>query len=187
MEFERTFNTTIPEATARERIAAFLVQAGYKQMPDAASGLYFKRGSTWGTLSSFNPTKWACAVTINIKSEGTSSQIDTTAEISTDPTEKRFAEELLTEEFGLLEAAITTNVFNIFDVSDLKKKIAGHVSRIVLVSAALMISAVIGVIAGAFASFSLNIPILGSAAMGAGFLIITGALFAVILRRQKKT
>lgn len=187
MKIARTFTTTIPAATTRERIAAFFVQAGYKQLPGTDGGLYFKRGSTWGTLSSFNPTKWACAVTINIKSEGTSSQIDTTAEISTDPTEKRFAEELLTEEFGLLEAAITTNVFNIFDVSDLKKRITGHVSRIVLVSAALMISAVIGVIAGAFASFSLNIPILGSAAIGAGFLIITGALFAVILRGQKKT
>ena len=187
MEFERTFNTTIPEATARERIAAFFVQAGYKRLPDANGGLHFKRGSTWGTLSSFNPMKWACAATINIKSEGTSSQINTTAEISSDPTEKHFAEELLTEEFGLLEAAVTTNVFNIFDVSDLKKKIAGHVSRIVLVSAALMISAVIGVIAGAFASFSLNIHLIGSTAIGIGFLIITGALFAVILRGQKKT
>jgi hypothetical protein len=187
MEFQSTFTTTIPAATARERIAAFLVQAGYKQLPGADGGLYFKRGSTWGTLSSFNPMKWACAATINIKSEGTSSQINTTAEISSDPTEKHFAEELLTEEFGLLEAAVTTNVFNIFDVSDLKKKIAGHVSRIVLVSAALMISAVIGVIAGAFASFSLNIHLIGSTAIGIGFLIITGALFAVILRRQKKT
>jgi hypothetical protein len=187
MEFQSTFTTTIPAATARERIAAFLVQAGYKQLPGADGGLYFKRGSTWGTLSSFNPMKWACAATINIKSEGTSSQINTTAEISSDPTEKHFAEELLTEELGLLEAAVTTNVFNIFDVSDLKKKIAGHVSRIVLVSAALMISAVIGVIAGAFASFSLNIHLIGSTAIGIGFLIITGALFAVILRRQKKT
>ena len=187
MEFERTFNTTIPEATARERIAAFLVQAGYKQMPDAASGLYFKRGSTWGTLSSFNPTKWACTATITIKSEGTSSQINTTAEISTDPTEKHFANELLTEEFGLLETAVTTNEFNTLDISDLKKRIAGHVSRIVLVSAALMISAVIGVIAGAFASFSLKIHLIGSTAIGIGFLIITAALFAVILRRQKKT
>ena len=187
MEFQSTFTTTIPAATARERIAAFLVQAGYKQLPGADGGLYFKRGSTWGTLSSFNPMKWACAATINIKSEGTSSQINTTAEISSDPTEKHFAEKLLTEELGLLEAAVTTNVFNIFDVSDLKKKIAGHVSRIVLVSAALMISAVIGVIAGAFASFSLNIHLIGSTAIGIGFLIITGALFAVILRRQKKT
>ena len=187
MKIERTFATPITETTARERIAAFFVQAGYKQLPGTDGGLYFKRGSTWGTLSSFNPTKWACAVTINIKSEGTSSQIDTTAEISTDPTEKRFAEELLTEELGLLEAAVTTNVFNIFDVSDLKKRITGHVSRIVLVSAALMISAVIGVIAGAFASFSLNIHLIGSTAIGIGFLIITGALFAVILRRQKKT
>ena len=187
MQFERIFNTIIPAATARERIAAFLVQAGYKQMPDAASGLYFKRGSTWGTLSSFNPTKWACTATITIKSEGTSSQINTTAEISTDPTEKHFANELLTEEFGLLETAVTTNEFNTLDISDLKKRIAGHVSRIVLVSAALMISAVIGVIAGAFASFSLKIPLIGSTAIGIGFLIITAALFAVILRRQKKT
>ena len=90
-----------------------------------------------------NPTKWACTAAINIKSEGTSSQINTTAEISTDPTEKHFAEELLTEEFRLLEIAVTTNEFNTFDVSDLKKRIAGHVSRIVLVSAALMISAVL--------------------------------------------
>jgi hypothetical protein len=187
MEFERTFNTTILEATARERIAAFFVQAGYKRLPYANGGLHFKRGSTWGTLSSFNPMKWACAATINIKSEGTSSQINTTAEISTDPTEKHFAAELLTAEFSLLEAAVTTNVFNIFDVSNLKKRIAGHVSRIVLVSAALMVSAVIGVIAGAVASFGLKISVFGSAAIGAGFLIITMALFAVILRRQKKT
>jgi len=50
----------------------------------------------------------------------------------------------------------------------------------------MMISAVLGVIAGAFSSFSLNITIWGAAAIGAGFMLITAALFAVILRAQKK-
>ena len=187
MKIERTFAAPITETTARERIAAFFVQAGYKQQSDADGGLHFKRGSAWGTRSSFNPTKWACTVTINIKSEGASSQINTSAEISSDPTEKHFANELLTQEFGLLETAVTTNEFNTLDVSDLKKRVAGYVSRIVLVSGALIISAVIGAIAGAFASLSLEIPLIGSMAIGIGFLIITGALFAVILRRLKKT
>ena len=108
------------------------------------------------------------------------------AKIASDPTEKRFAAELLTAEFNLLETAVTANEIKTFDTGGLKKKVAAHVFRIVMASAAMMISAVIGVIAGALSFFSLNVPVWGAAAIGAGFMLITAALFAVILRAQMK-
>jgi hypothetical protein len=187
MKIKHTFNTPIPNAVARERVTAFLVQSGCKQLPDSAGGsLFFQRGSTWGMLTSFDPKRWNCAFTAKIKPEGPSSILNIEAEIATDPTEKHFAAELLTAEFSLMETAVNTNEIKSFDTGGLKKRVAQHVARIVLMSAALMTSAIIGVIAGAYSSFSLNVRVFGAAAIGAGFMLITAALFAVILRRQKK-
>jgi len=101
MEFERTFNTTIPEATARERIAAFFVQAGYKRLPDANGGLHFKRGSTWGTLSSFNPRNGHARRRSILNLKVLRHKSNTTAEISTDPTRKAFCPELLNRRIQL--------------------------------------------------------------------------------------
>ncbi len=188
MKIESTFQTPIPETIARQRAVDFMRQSDYKQLPDSAGGvLLFQRGSTWGMLTGFDPKRWKCTLSINVKPEGAVSEVNIKAKITTDPTEKRFAAELLTAEFNLLESAVTANEIKSFDTGNLKKKVAGHVYRIVTISAAMMISAVIGVIAGAFSSFSLNIPVWGAAVIGAGFLLIMAGLFAVILRRQKKT
>ena len=137
-------------------------------------------------LTSFDPKRWKCTLSVDIKQEGAATAGNIEAKIATDPTEKHFAKELLTAEFSLFETAVTANELKYFDAGGLKKKVAAHVSRIVMMSAALMISAVIGVIAGAVASFSLKIPVLGTAAIGAGFTIITAGLFVVLLRNQKK-
>jgi hypothetical protein len=187
MKIEHSFVIPITEAALRERTITFMVQAGYKLLPDSSGGiLLFQRGTTWGVLTSFDPKRWKCTLSVEIKPEDASSAVNIEAKIAADPTEKHFAEELLTAEFSLVETALTTNELRSFDTGGLKKKVAGHVYRIVLIFAAMMISAVLGVIAGAFSSFSLNITIWGAAAIGAGFMIIMGALFAVILRGQKK-
>jgi hypothetical protein len=187
MKIECVFSAAIPDAVARERVTTFLVQAGCKQLPNSADGsLLFQRGSLWGMLTSFDPGRWSCAFSVKIKSEGPSSILNIEAEIATDPTEKHFAAELLTAEFNLLETAVTANEIKSFDTGSLKKRIAAHVARIVMISAAMMTSAVIGVIAGAFSSFSLKFTLLASTTIGIGFLVITAALFALILRRQKK-
>ena len=188
MKIERFFATAITETIVRQRVIEFLKQAGYKQLLDSAGGrLLFQRGSTWGVLTGFDPKRWNCTLSVRIKPEGTGSAINIDAKIATDPTEKHFAAELLTAEFNLLETAVTTNEIKSFDTGGLKKKVAKHVSRIVLISLAIMIPAVIGVIAGALSSIVLNIPVLGAAATGAGFMLITAALFAVILRAQMKS
>ena len=186
MKIIHSFNVQLTENVARERVAAFFSQSGFKQLPGSGSGLYFKRGSIWGTLSSFNPTKWACTVNIDVKSEDISCQISVGYEISNDPTEKDFAEELLTAEFSRLEAAVTTNEFNIFDVRDLKKRITSRVSHFVVIFAALILAVIIGIIAGFFASINLNIPTLGSAVIGTGIFLILAAFSLIILRRQKQ-
>ena len=187
MKIEHSFFIPITEAALRERTIVFMVQAGYKQLPDSTGGsLLFQRGSTWGVLTSFDPRRWNCTLSVEIKQEDAGSAVTIEAKITTDPTEKHFAAELLTAEFSLLETAVSANEIKTFDTGGLKKKVAGHVYRIVLIFAAMMISAVIGVIAGAFSSFSFNITIWGAAAIGAGFMLITAALFAVILRAQKK-
>jgi hypothetical protein len=186
MRIGRTFEAPITEAFARERIITFFTRAGYRQLPDSGGGLHFKRGSIIGTFSNFNPTKWACSANIGIKSETTSSQISLEYEISTDPTEKDFGEELLTAELSRLEDAVTTNEFNIFDVSDLKKRITSRVFHVVIIFAALILAVIIGIVAGFFASINLNIPTLGSAAIGTGIFLILAAVSLIILRRQKQ-
>ena len=186
MKITDAFNAPVTETIARERIINFFTRSGYKQLPDSGDGLHFKRGSIVGTLTSFNPAQWACTANISIKSADTSSRISVSYEISSDPTEKDFAEELLTAEFIRLETAVTTNEFTIFDVRDLKKRITSRVFYVVAIFAALMFSVIIGGIAGVFAAIVLKISLWGSSAIGAGFLIVLAALFLIILRRQKK-
>lgn len=188
MKLTHTMKTPVAETIARQRVADFLRQSGYKQLPDSAGGrLLFQRGSTWGMLTGFDPKRWTCILSVTVKQAGDVSAINIEAKIATDPTEKRFAAELLTAEFNLLESAVTANEIKTFDTGVLKKKVAKHVSRILLISLSIMVPAVIGVIAGFFSSFSLNITLWGAAAIGAGLMLITAALFAVILRGQKKT
>jgi hypothetical protein len=186
MKLKYFVNTPISEIIVRQRVIDFFTRNGYKQQSDSADGnLLFQRGSMWGTLTSFDPRRWACILNLIIKQEAALSSINIAAEISTDPTEKRFAAELLTAEFDLLEAAVTRNEFNTFDAGDLKKRVNHHVAHYVALCAEIMISLFIGGIAGIFAAINLNIAVLGSAAIGAGFMIVTAALFRLILRRQK--
>jgi hypothetical protein len=177
----RSFYAPISETAARERVVAFLTQAGYSQLPDFGGHLHFKRGSIIGTLSNFNPTRWACAVDVRVTSEETSSsEINVETEIINDPFEKRFAEELLTAEFSRLEAAVTTNEFNILDVSDLRKRIASHVYRVVGLFAGFVISIVLGTFAGMFALTELNISPLAASAIGIGVFSILVVIALVV-------
>jgi hypothetical protein len=142
----RNFHSPVSETIARQRALTFFTQAGYRQLPDCESCLKFKRGSVFGTISNFNPTQWACTANISIKSKANLSEINVETTITTDPLEKRFAVELMNEEFIRLEAAITTNEFNTFDIRYLKKRIASHVYRVVGLFAGLIILLVIGII-----------------------------------------
>jgi hypothetical protein len=187
MKIVRSFSAPIPESAARECAVTFLTQAGYKQQSDSGNYLRFRRGSTIGALINFNPRRWQCEINIHIISNESSSEIHIEAEISTDPTEKRFAEELLTAEFSLLEATITTNEFKTFDISDLKKKIKSHVYRIVGIFISFMFSIILGIVVGLFASIDLDISILGASVIGAGVLLLMFTIFLVLWGRQKKT
>jgi hypothetical protein len=182
----RSFYAPISETIARQRAVAFLTQAGYRQLPDFSGYLHFKRGSIIGTLSNFNPTRWACAANVRITSEASSSEINVKTKITNDPFEKRFAEELLTAEFSRLEAAVTTNEFNTFDVGDLKRRIASYVYRVVGLFAGFLISVVLGIIAGMLALTTLNISPLTASAIGTGVFLILVAICLVAWGRQKK-
>ena len=187
MKIVRSFSAPLSETMVRERAITFLAQAGYRQLPDSDNYLRFRRGSTIGALINFNPRRWQSEINIRLKSEGSSSKINMEAEISTDPTEKRFAEELVTAEFSLLEAAVTLNDFNTYDVSTLKKKIASHVYRTAGIFASLMFSAILGIVCGLFAYIKLNMSMFGAAAIGAGILLLIAAIFLVLWGKQKKT
>ena len=108
------------------------------------------------------------------------------AEISTDPTEKGFAEELVTTEFSLLETAITMNEFKTYNVTGLKKRIAAHVYRIVGIFASFMFSIILGWLS-VFAYIKLNLSMFGASAIGAGILLLIAAIFLVLWGKQKKT
>ena len=187
MKIVRSFSAPVSEVVVRERAETFLTQAGYRQQPDSDSYLHSSRGSAIGAFSSFNPQKWACNIYVRIKSEGSSSKIDIEAEISTDPTEKRFAEELITAEFSLLEAAVTINEFKTYNVSALKKKIAAHFYRVVGIFASFMFSIILGVVAGLFVYVKFNISEFGASAIGAGILLLMAAIFLILWGKQKKT
>jgi hypothetical protein len=187
MKIVRSFSAPIPESAARERAATFLTQAGYIQLSDSGNYLHFRRGSTIGALINFDPRRWQCEVNIHIISNESPSEIHVEAEISTDPTEKRFAEELLTTEFSLLEAAITTNEFKTFDISELKKKIKSHVYRIAGIFTSFMFSIILGIVVGLFASIDLNIAILDASVLGAGVSLLMFTIFILLWGRQKKT
>ena len=186
MKIVRSFNAPISEATARERIIAFLTKADYKRLPVADGHLHFKRGSIMGTLSSFNPTKWASSVNIRVTFDAGMSKIDVVTQITHDPLEKRFAEELSAAEFSLLEAAATTNEIKAFAVSNLRKSIASHVYRIVGLFAGFMLSLILGFVIGMFTFTRLNISAFAASAIGAGVFLAAAAICLIVWKSQKK-
>jgi hypothetical protein len=187
MKIVRSFLAPISEVIVRERFVTFLTEADYRQQPDSNGYLHFRRGSNVGAISSFNPRKWAAEVYIRIKSEGNSSEIYVKVKMSSDPTEKRFAEELLTAEFDLLEAAVTLGEFKTYDVSALKKKIATHFYRVVGIFASFIFSVILGVVAGLFIYVNFNFSEFAASATGAGILLLMAAIFLILWRKQKKT
>ena len=187
MKIVRSFPAPVSETVVSERAVTCLTQAGYNKQPDSSGDLHFRRGYIIGALANFNPQKWACDVYIRIKSEESSSEIKVEAEIFTDPTEKRFGEELLTAELSLLEAAVTLNEFKTYDVSALKKRITAHVYRTVGIFASFIFSIILVIAAGLFAYTRLDISILVASVIGAGVLLLLTAIFLVLWGKQKKT
>jgi len=181
-----SFSGSISEIAARQRVVDFLTQEGYTQLPDSGGLLHFHRGSIIGTLFNFNPTRWACTVNVRVASEASLSAIDVESIITNDPFEKRFAEELLTAESSRLERAITANEFNTFDVSDLRKRIASHVYRVVGLFACFIISAILGIAARMFALATFNISPLAAFITGAGVFLVLVAICLVVRRRQDR-
>ena len=187
MKIFRSFSAPVSESSARERTVTFLTQAGYKQQFNSDNYLRFSRGSTIGALINFNPKRWQCEVNIHIVSNENSPEIDVEAEISTDPTEKRFAEELLTAEFSLLESAITTNEFKTLDISELKKKIKSHVYRVVWTFTSFIFALILGIVVGLFIYVKFNFSEFAASAIGAGILLLMAVIFLMLWRKQKKT
>jgi hypothetical protein len=186
VKITRSFCAPIAETIARQRAVAFLTQAGYRQLPDSNCCLRFKRGSIIGTLSHFNPTRWACTVDVRVTSQAGQSAINVETKITNDPFEKRFAEELLTAEFNLLEAAVTTDEFSTLNIADLRRRIAAYVYRVVGLFAGFIISVVLGVIAGMLALTKLNISPLSASAIGIGVFVILVAICLIVWGRQRK-
>ena len=186
MKIVRSFPAPIAEAIVCERIVAFFTQFGYRQLADFSGCLHFQRGSIMGTLSSFNPIRWASSVNVRVTSDTGTSTINVEIQITHDPFEKRFAEEMLTAEFAALKAAVITNEFNIFDVSDLRKRIAAYVYRVVGLFAGYMLSLVLGILTGMFIFTQFNISSLAASVIGAGIFLVLITICLIVWRRQKK-
>jgi len=185
MKIIRSFNAPISEPAARERIIAFLNLAGYRELSISGDYLHFKRGSIIGTISSFNPTKWASSVNIRVTTDTDMTKINVATRIDHDPLEKRFAEELSAAEFSLLEAAVTNNDFKTVNVNDLRKSIASHVYRIVGLFGGFMLAVVLGIIIGMFTYTRLNLSALAASAIGAGVFLAGGIICLIVWRNQK--
>ena len=186
MKIVRSFSAPVPEATAIERVTSFLTQSGYRQLPVSNNVLQFKRGSMFGTISSFDPRRWACTANFRVIPEDKASHISAEIEIATDPTEKRFAEELLNAEFTRLVAAVTKNEFNAYDISALKTGVSSHVNRLVMIFAGSMLSVILSIVIGQYCSKILDISILGSSLIGFGVLLISALIFQILFGRLVK-
>ena len=180
------FHVPVSDAVARQRVVVFLTHDGFRQISDIDGQLRFERGSIVETLVNFDPTRWACHVSVLVKPETNSVEIVVKMGISVDPFERRFAQELLTEELSRLEKAIVENQIINFDVSDLKKRISSHVFRIVGLFVSFFLPAVLGFIAGTLSYSKMNLPILPSSLTGAGVFITLTALCLLIWGRLKR-
>ena len=123
---------------------------------------------------------------VQVTSDTGMSKINVENQITNDPFEKRFAEQLLTAEFILLEAAVSKNELSVFDVGDLRKRIASHVYRIVGLFAGFLLSLVLGIITGISTLIKLSISSLAASLAGAGVFLALVAICLVAWRRQKK-
>ncbi len=65
MRIERRIDIKISLAQAREQVAAYLQQVGYKP-EEAGPTLTFKRGSKLGTWTSFSPRKWQARARVDL-------------------------------------------------------------------------------------------------------------------------
>ncbi len=173
MKITRSFQAAVTAPVAIQRAAAFLVKAGYRQHSSSRTGLLFRRGSLFGTLTSFDPTRWSCDVTVSAEPRADSCSVEMMADIPTDPSEKRFAEELISAELGSLEAAVAGHEVADFDVAGLKKRVSFHVYRVVGMFASLIVPAILGALAFALATG--NAGEAGSWAIALGTFIVAAA------------
>ncbi len=183
MRVVRSIQSPLPDAVASQRASAFLLQAGYRQLPRSGRTLGFRRGSVFGTLANFDPRRWSCEVTVGVVDEGTQCRLDVKAVIASDPFEKRFAEELMVAELSMLETAVNMNQFGAFDASALKKRIAFHVYRVVGLVASVVMPAVLGVIAATFALSRLEVTPAAGVGIGSGTFIVLAAICLALWAR----
>lgn len=89
MQLEKTIFFDQTPAAVRAQIDQFFTARGYR----AAGGpgeIQYRRGSKWGSLTSFTPKGWLCVISINLRTEGTEAswmqatyQIDTSGQMVT--------------------------------------------------------------------------------------------------------
>ena len=176
MRVVRSIQSPLSNAVAAQRAAAFLVEAGYRQSTNSDGILRFRRGSLVGTIANFDPRRWSCEVTVRIVDEGTSCRLDVKAGISSDPFEKRFAEELVVAELRGLQAAVVKNEVSAFDAGGLKQRVASHVYRVVGPVAGIFMAAVLGVVAAALAFTRPGFTPAASLGIGCGAFIVLSAI-----------
>ena len=186
MRLTRTFSAPVPEPETRQRAAAFLTQAGYRQSSDSGGVLHFRRGSLLGTLTNFDPTRWASEVNLRISDHAGECEIIVDAAIANDPFEKHFAEELLTAEFGLLKAALATGKVGTLDVRDLRRRISSHVYHVVGLFGGFILSVVLGIAASTFALARLDVAPPAAWGIGAGLFLVLAGICLVAWRRASR-
>lgn len=91
MQLESNLDCQDEPALVRERFCAFLTSRGYR-----AEGGAMLRGSWWGTLTSFKPSKWAVRATLEPRDGHSHSlrfEVNTTGQVVTDQERKFWNDE----------------------------------------------------------------------------------------------
>ncbi len=75
MNIEKTFTVQIDEALARQRVAEYFTQAGYRSIPEEGTIMKFTRGSRLGSWFAINPSRFLSLAEIRIKPKGDQVQV----------------------------------------------------------------------------------------------------------------
>ena len=84
MKFERSLTAPISPDTARDRMTACFLAAGFQPGASSSASLLYRRGSRWGSIASVNPEDWLATAEIGVQAgPGSSTILAVTLEVNT--------------------------------------------------------------------------------------------------------
>jgi hypothetical protein len=171
------FETALAQETVQARAGQYLEGVGYRSVDEA----HYRRGSRWGSLTSFTPRGWQAVVTTEVKPGGDGSAVRAFFDVDTFGQQVIPAEvEFWQAEAACLADAVLTGRAN----TDLPAAYAGRARRAgfkvvpIMIGVALLAAILAALASGVIKTWLPRVfePILGSASDTVGPLIVLVAI-----------